>query len=179
MAERPRTDHRTVIVHFAISSEQQIDRIAALGAIVSANPYYPVGFADKFAAQGLGPTRGLDGARGISASPRHPAVVPLRLPMAPADSAHTGLVRVNRRTPSGRVVCPEQRVSVHDALRAITIEAAYSWRMEDHLGSIAPGKLANFTMLGDDPYAVDPADLNQIPVLGTVYEGRWFPLSCT
>ena len=55
--------------------------------------------------------------------------------------------------PSGRVAAPEQRISVHDALRAVTIEAAYSWRMEDHLGSITPGKLANFTVLAQDPYS--------------------------
>ncbi|MGB0438257.1 MAG: amidohydrolase family protein, partial [Mycobacterium sp.] len=82
----------------------------------------------------------------------------------------------NRITPSGRVAGPEHRISVHDALRAVTIEAAYSWRMEDELGTITPGKLANFTALGADPYAVDPERLNEIPVLGTVYDGRWFPL---
>lgn len=48
MAEHPRTDHRTVIVHFANSTEEQIDRIAALGCLVSANSYYPVGFADQY-----------------------------------------------------------------------------------------------------------------------------------
>ena len=50
MSENPRADHRTVIVHFANSTEEQVGRIARLGAIVSANPYYPVGFADKFGA---------------------------------------------------------------------------------------------------------------------------------
>jgi len=97
------------------------------------------------------------------------------LPMAPADPLNLAWCAVNRLTPSGRVACPDQRISVHDALRAVTIEAAYSWRMENELGSIAPGKLANFTVLGEDPYAVDPARLKDIPVLGTVYEGRWFP----
>jgi predicted amidohydrolase YtcJ len=81
----------------------------------------------------------------------------------------------DRITPSGRVAGPEQRISVHDALRAVTIEAAYSWRMEHELGSIAAGKLANFTVLADDPYAVATERLNRIAVLGTVYEGRWFP----
>jgi predicted amidohydrolase YtcJ len=55
MAAHPRCDHRTVIVHFANSAEEQVDRIARLGAIVSANSYYPVGFADKYAEHGLGP----------------------------------------------------------------------------------------------------------------------------
>ena len=177
-AEHPRTDHRTVIVHFANSTEQQIDRIARLGAIVSANPYYPVGFADKYSQHGLGPDRADTMVRSASVLRRG---IPLSfhsdLPMGPADPLALAWCAVNRRTPSGRIACPDQCVSVHDALRAITIEAAYSWRMEDELGSIAAGKLANFTILGQDPYAVDPAKLNQIPVLGTVYAGRWFPAS--
>jgi predicted amidohydrolase YtcJ len=44
--------------------------------------------------------------------------------------------------------------------------------MEHELGSVAVDELANFTVLDDDPYAVAPARLNQLPVLGTVYEGR-------
>ncbi|WP_156686794.1 amidohydrolase [Mycobacterium sp. Marseille-P9652] len=175
-AERPRRDHRTVIVHFANSSEDQIDRIARIGAIVSANPYYPVGFADKYAEYGLGPARADAMVRSASVLRRR---IPLSfhsdLPMGPAAPLTLAWCAVNRRTPSGRTVCPEQRVAVHDALRAITIEAAYSWRMDHDLGSIAAGKLANFTVLGDDPYAVEPDVLDRIPVLGTVYAGRWFP----
>lgn len=49
------------------------------------------------------------------------------------------------------------------------IEAAYSWRQEDRIGSIAPGKIANFTVLEEDPYAVDPMKLEDIPVWGTVH----------
>ena len=55
--EHPRDDHRCVIVHFANSTERQVERIAEYGAIVSANPYYPVGFADKYGEFGLGPER--------------------------------------------------------------------------------------------------------------------------
>jgi predicted amidohydrolase YtcJ len=177
MAAHPRADHRTVIVHFANSTEPQIDRIAALGAIVSANSYYPVGFADKYAAHGLGPARADAMVRSASVLRRN---IPLSfhsdLPMGPADPLTLAWCAVNRITPSGRVAGPEQRISVHDALRAVTIEAAYSWRMETELGSIAAGKLANFTVLGDDPYVVAPERLNDIAVLGTVYEGRWFPV---
>jgi hypothetical protein len=46
---------------------------------------------------------------------------------------------------------------------------------EHELGSIAAGKLANFTILGEDPYAVEPERLDRITVPGTVYAGRWFP----
>lgn len=176
MTEHPRTDHRTVIVHFANSSEEQVDRIARLGAVVSANPYYPVGFADRYAAHGLGADRADVMVRAESVLRRGiPLSLHSDLPMAPAAPLMLAWCAVNRQTPSGRTVAPEQRISVHDALRAITIEAAYSWRLEDELGSITPGKLANFTILADDPYAVDPLALKDLPILGTVYEGRWFP----
>jgi predicted amidohydrolase YtcJ len=178
MATHPRADHRTVIVHFANSTEEQIDRIAALGCIVSANSYYPVGFADKYAEHGLGPARADVMVRSASVLARG---IPLSfhsdLPMGPADPLTLAWCAVNRRTPSGRIAGPEQRVSVHDALRAVTVEAAFSWRMENELGSITAGKAANFTVLAEDPYDVDPARLNEIAVLGTVYGGRWFPVS--
>lgn len=177
MAAHPRTDHRTVIVHFANSTEEQVDRIARLGCIVSANPYYPVGFADQYAAHGLGAQRADTMVRAASVLARGVSLsLHSDLPMGPAAPLALASFAVNRRTPAGRVVAPEQRISVHDALRAITSEAAYSWRMEGELGSITPGKAATFTVLAEDPYQVDPERLADIAVLGTVYEGRWFPV---
>lgn len=177
MRENPRPDHRSVIVHFANSSEDQVARIARLGAIVSANPYYPVGFADKFGAFGLGPARADVMVRARSVVDHG---IPLSyhsdLPMGPSDPLYLAWCGVNRITPSGRVAGPEQRVSVDQALRAITIEAAYSWQKETELGSIAPGKIANFTVLDADPYAVPPETLKDVPVWGTVFEGRVFPI---
>jgi len=176
MAEHPRTDHRTVIVHFANSTEEQIDRIAALGCIVSANSYYPVGFADQYARHGLGAERADVMVRAASVLARGiPLSLHSDLPMGPAAPLSLASFAVNRVTPSGRVAGPSERISVYDALKAVTIEAAYSWRQEDSLGSITPGKVANFTVLGADPLAVDPAGLADIPVLGTLFEGRWFP----
>jgi hypothetical protein len=97
--------------------------------------------------------------------------------MAPSAPLYLAWCGVNRITPSGRVAGPEQRISVDAALRAITIDAAYSWRKEDQIGSIAPGKIANFTVLDEDPYAVAPEKLKDIPVWGTVFEGKVFPIT--
>ncbi len=47
---------------------------------------------------------------------------------------------------------------------------------EDQIGSIAPGKIANFTVLEKDPYEVSPITLKDVPVWGTVFEGRIFPV---
>lgn len=173
----PREDHRTVIVHFATSTEDLVDRIAGTGSIVSANPYYPVGFADAYSARGLGPDRADQMVRAASVLERK---IPLSyhsdLPIGSSDPLAMASWGVNRITPSGRVAGPDQRIGVHDALRAVTIEAAYSWRREHDLGSIAPGKWANFTVLDTDPYSIDPRDLARIRVLGTVFEGRWYPV---
>lgn len=177
MRDNPRADHRSVIVHFASSTEEQIARIARLGALVSANPYYPVGFADKYGEVGLGPERADKMVRAASVLKNH---IPLSyhsdLPMAPSDPLYLAWCGVNRLTPSGRVAGPEQRIGVEDALRAVTIEAAYSWRKENDLGSIAPGKIANFTILGQDPFVVEATKLKDIPVRATVFEGRVFPV---
>ncbi len=176
MAEHPRIDHRTVIVHFANSTEAQIDRIAALGAIVSANPYYPVGFADKYGEVGLGPERADVMVRSASVLQRK---IPLSfhsdLPMGPSDPLAMMHFAVNRLTPSGRTAGPEQRITVEQALHAVTLGAAQSWRMEHELGSIEVGKIANFTVVDANPLTVDPSQINAIDVLGSVFEGRWFP----
>ena len=167
-----------MIVHFANSTEEQVQRIAELGAIVSANPYYPVGFADKYSEWGLGPQRADVMVRSASVLKNN---IPLSfhsdLPMCPSDPMMMASYAVNRVTPSGRVAGPEQRISVHDALRAVTIEAAYSWQREHELGSIEVGKIANFTVLNDDPYDIDPTRLARIPVIAPIFEGRVFPVA--
>jgi len=95
--------------------------------------------------------------------------------MAPAEPLRLAGFAVDRLTQSGRIAGPEQRISVDAALRAVTIGAAHSWRRENDLGSISPGKLATFTVLGSDPTADDAPPLDEIQVLGSIFEGRWFP----
>lgn len=177
LQRNPRTDHRTVIVHFANSTEEQIDRIADLGAIVSSNPYYPVGFADKFGEVGLGPVRADLMTRNQSVIDRG---IPLSfhsdLPMGRSDPIGMMSCAVNRITQSGRVAAPEQRIEVMAALRAVTIDAAQSWRKEHELGSIEVGKIANFTVVDRNPLDVEPEELDHIDVVGTFFRGRWFPV---
>ena len=77
-------------------------------------------------------------------------------------------------TASGYLLGPNERITVADALRAITLGAAYSLKMDQEIGSIEVGKRADFAVLEDDPTAVAPVDLKDIPVWGTVLEGRIF-----
>jgi len=177
MRDNPHPDSRTVIVHFANSTEAQVDRIARLGAIVSANPYYVTGFADKYCEVGLGPARADSMVRSASVT-KHgiPYSFHSDLPMGPSHPLYLAWCGANRITHSGRVAGPEQRIAIDTALRAITIEAAYSWRKENEIGSIAPGKIANLTILEEDPFSVEPSKLKDIPIWGTMFEGRLFPI---
>ncbi|WP_316169116.1 MULTISPECIES: amidohydrolase [unclassified Bradyrhizobium] len=177
MRRHPRYDHRTVAVHFAISQQDQIERIKRLGAIVSGNPYYVTALADVYAKEGLGPERADNMVRlgdveraGISYS------LHSDMPMAPGQPLFLMHCAVNRTTVSGRVAGPDQRISRLSALKAVTLEAAYALRLENEVGSIVPGKLANFTILGESPLTVDPAKIKDIPVWGTVHEGRVLPV---
>lgn len=177
MRENPRYDHRTVLVHFANSTEEQIARLARLGCIVSANPYYVTAFADRYGEAGLGPDRA-DSMVRLGSLTRRGVSVSLHsdLPMGPARPLYLACCAVNRTTASGRVASKDQKLSVEQALRAITLDAAYSWRMEQEMGSIAPGKVANFTVLEEDPLAVEPMRMKDIPIWGTVFEGTVRPI---
>ena len=173
----PRSDHRMVVVHFAVSRPDQVERIKRRGAIVSGNPYYPVALADNYRMNGLEPGRADVMVRmrdvekaGISYSYH------ADMPMAPARPLFLMWAGVNRITNDGNVRGPEQRVSRLGALKAVTLEAAYSLRMEKDVGSIVPGKLANFTILAENPLTVDPVKIKDIAVWGTVHEGRILPV---
>ncbi len=78
---------------------------------------------------------------------------------------------VQRKTESGLVLGPEQRVTVDDALRALTIEHAYQLHMDREIGSIEFGKKADFCVLEANPYEIDPDELKDMPVWGTVFGG--------
>ena len=84
---------------------------------------------------------------------------------------HTAWCAVNRLTSSGQVLGPDERICVEDALRAITIDAAYQLNLDHEMGSIEAGKLADFAILEDDPLHVDPVALKDIGVWGTMVGG--------
>jgi predicted amidohydrolase YtcJ len=177
LRRHPRIDHRTVIVHFAVSQPDQVERIKGLGAIVSGNPYYTTALADNYSKVGLGPERADQMVRmgdveraGISYSYHSD------MPMAPGQPLFLMHCGVNRITQSGRIAGENQRVSREGALRAVTLEAAYSLHMENEVGSIVPGKLANLTVLADNPVTCDAAKIKDIVVWGTMHEGRVQPV---
>lgn len=177
MRRMPRYDHRMVVIHFAVSAKDQVDRIKRLGAIVSANPYYVTALADMYSINGLGPERADNMVRIADVENAHiPFSYHSDMPMAPGQPLFLMDCGVNRVTKSGRVAGANQRVSREGALRAVTIEAAFSLGLEKEVGSIEVGKLANFTILADNPITCKASEIKNIPVWGTIHEGRLLPL---
>jgi predicted amidohydrolase YtcJ len=177
MARNPRADHRTVIVHFGFSRPDQVDTLANLGAIVSANPFYPIILADKYSNVGIGPERAQEMVR-LGDLVRADISFSLHsdTPMASGQPLRLMSNAVNRITVNGNLVGPTQRISAERALRSVTIDAAYSLRKEDEVGTIVPGKLANFTVLTENPLTVSPQSIESIEIWGTVHEGRVLPI---
>ena len=97
--------------------------------------------------------------------------------MAPPFPLEEVWIAVNRFGLSGRVRGPDERISVDQALRMVTTDAAFTLGVEDRVGSIAPGKQADFAVLEQDPYAVAKEQIRNIKVWGTVFGGRTLPAS--
>jgi predicted amidohydrolase YtcJ len=163
------SDHRWRVEHLGAVRGDQMRRAGALGVVASMAPFqsyywgdlldgemftHDIGsrwqrFRDAFDA-GMRPSFHNDGA--VS-------------PPTPLLNMQTA---ITRRTSSGTVRGPEQAVSTDEALQAHTVNAAYILRRDDVLGSIEPGKWADFVALSADPYEVDPATLSSaVAVFGT------------
>ena len=79
---------------------------------------------------------------------------------------------MNRVTVSGRVLGASEKISGEDALRAVTLNAAYLLGLERDIGSIEVGKRADFTVLAKDPTVVAPMTVKDIAVVATVVDGN-------
>lgn len=173
--ERPRFDHRFTFEHFGISSAQQVERIARAGGLVSAQVYYVYELSRAFANNTLGYERASQMSRlGSVERASIPFAVHSDFTMAPAKPLNNAWIAANRVNLEGEIMCPDERVSLDAAMRAITSNAAYVLGLEEEIGSLRWGKQADFAILEDDPYDVGAEGLRDIGIWGTVFEGEKF-----
>ena len=176
-AQYPRFDHRFTVEHFGLTTPEMARRLKALGGVASINPYY-VHYRGEYNAPMLGTDRAHTAAR-LKTLLDAGNVVSLHsdTPMGPPRPLEWAWIAVNRVGQSGKVLAPDERVTVEQALKMITIDAAYTLGEEERIGSIQAGKFADFTVLEADPYSVEPMALKDIKVWGTVLGGRVQPVS--
>ena len=168
----PMPDHRSVIIHAQLMRADQLDRAARLRAVPSFFSAHAFFWGDWH-------RRSFGAARAGSISPARWAIdrgVPFTIhndaPIVPPDVLRLVSIAVNRKTRSGRVLGPEQRTTVREALHAVTLGAAYQYFEEDVKGSITAGKQADLVILDRNPLTADPAEIEEIRVLETFSRGR-------
>ena len=180
LEEHPRPDIRYILQHFGFSRQDQATRIGRLGATVSATGYYLWLLGDKWAEVGIGPDRA-DRMIRLGSLARNGVTVTLHsdLPMGPVRPLLAVWSVTTRKTASGTVRGAEEALTLDQALRAVTVDAAWSLRMDHEIGSIAARKKADFVVLDEDPYAVALDHVKDIRIWGTVFEGQVYPVETT
>jgi predicted amidohydrolase YtcJ len=151
-------------------------RIKALGLCCNlfANHIYYWGEEHVALTMGLARAMRMD-ACGTALRLGIPFAIHSDAPVTPLGPLFTAWCAVMRETAAGRVLGEGERISVADALRAITLGAAYTLKRDHCVGSIEVGKFADFAVLDEDPLATEPRRLRDIPVHATVRGGTVFP----
>jgi predicted amidohydrolase YtcJ len=163
------TDHRWRLEHAGAGTRAHFDRAARLGVHVSMAPFQYYYWGDLLAGQMFDTQRGSQWAAfadavasGACVSLHNDGSVSPPRPLVNIATA------VTRRTRAGGVYGPEQAISLDQAWRAQTVDAARTLRREHLVGSLSVGKLADFVELSADPWAGDPQRLlDKVSVLGT------------
>lgn len=167
----PSDDARPILVHAQMSRPDQLERMKELGVVpsfFSAHVYY---WGDRHRDLFLGPER----AARISPAASAAALgirftTHLDTPIVPIDSMLQLWTPVARETSSGELLGPKERISVEQALRAMTSDAAWQLRLEDQVGSIEVGKQADLVILSANPLDYE-GDLRDIEIERTLVGG--------
>jgi hypothetical protein len=168
----PRKDHRLTLHHMGYFTDEMAEEIKTLGVESSVNPYYLWALADKYSENGLGKERGENLVRINSLVKRNiPVSFHSDFSMAPMEPLTLAWTAVNRVTSQNNSFSQDQKISVFNAMKAITIDAARTLNLEKQIGSIAEGKKANFVILDKSPFSVEPIKIKDIKVLATVFKG--------
>ncbi|MEQ1865701.1 MAG: amidohydrolase, partial [Micropepsaceae bacterium] len=169
----PRADHRHRIEHCSIAWDEHYAKIAKLGLtpsfLIGHVHYWGRAFRDRI----IGPERAARLGAGQSAL-KHGVRFSLHsdydvTEIGPLRCIENAVTRIMRD--GGEVLAPEQRISAEQAIRAMTVDAAYQARMDHAIGTLEVGKYADLVVLDEDPMKVNPTRLSEIKVRETWVEG--------
>jgi predicted amidohydrolase YtcJ len=173
LQKNPRPDHRLRLEHVGAIRPEQLTRAHELGVTCSL-------FVDQIYYWGDVIVDGLFGEdRGSHWMPAGTAAATgMRIslhndpPVTPEEPLRNISVAATRTAPSGRVLAPEERLTVEQAIRAQTIDAAWQLFADDVIGSLEAGKYADMVVLSGDPRTVPPEEIADLEVRATYLAGR-------
>lgn len=173
LRRHPRPDHRLRLEHVGAIRPEQLRRAAALGVTCSL-------FVDHLHYWGDVLVDGLfgeeHGSRWMPAASAVATGMRISLhndaPVTPEEPLRNISVAATRVAPSGRILAPEERLTVEQAIRAQTLDAAWQLFAEDVTGSLEVGKYADLVVLSADPRAVAPEAIADLEVRATFLAGR-------
>ena len=178
---KPRFDHRFTVNHFGIPTTAMVAKIKALNAVVTANITY-VSERAKLQYNALGVDRASYATR-VGTLVRNGIVTSIHsdAPVAAPDPLKEAWSVVTRRDVynDGKVWAPAEALSSAEAMKMVTINAAYTLGVESKVGSIEAGKFADFAVLNDDPQTVPAIKIKDVGVYATVLGGKVIPVSET
>jgi predicted amidohydrolase YtcJ len=170
-ADRERTilGRRWVLEHVPVTTRTQLDRIARLGVVAS--------------VQYLGYAGGPSDERDVSLAPPVRSLLDRGIIVSAGSDFQNGPTSsdnpfipiyfyVTRKTSSGQIIDPSQKITRAEALRVSTYNYAYTTFEEKLKGSIEPGKLADFLILSDDVLTVPDEKILSIRPLATFVGGQ-------
>ena len=166
------SDHRTVMIHAQTVREDQLDKMKELGIIPSYFSTHTFYWGDWHRDSVFGEERAMRISPTKSSLDRKmPFTVHNDAPVVPPDMIRLLWSTTNRKTRSGKVLGDEQKISTYEALKAITINAAYQHFEDDIKGTLEVGKQADIVVLSEDPLDIDAKDILEIDVVATFSQG--------
>ncbi|MGM4916565.1 amidohydrolase family protein [Tardiphaga sp. 813_E8_N1_3] len=170
---RPLPDHRHTLQHCQMADAAQFKRMKALGICVNLFSNHLYYWGDSHYDLTMGPERA--GRLDATATAQRlgvPFAIHSDAPVTPLSPLFTAWCAVNRISSGGRVLGADtEALTAEQALAAITINAAYTLKLDHVVGSIEAGKYADFAVLDDNPLEVAPETIKDIAVWGTVVGG--------
>ncbi|MCI5048567.1 MAG: amidohydrolase family protein [Aquisalinus sp.] len=165
-------DRDFVIEHGGLFSPAQVERVAEIGAMVSAASHYVYFMSGDYQkplglerASWISPLGSLSD-NGVTVTIHSDA------PLAPPQPLKAAGRHITRATREGTIYQPGEALTPYEALEAITLDAARVLGLSDQIGSLEVGKAADFTILGQDPLTVDGNVWADIPIIASMVDGK-------
>jgi predicted amidohydrolase YtcJ len=174
-AKHPNPDQRFIIEHAGLLRPNHLKRIAELKGGVSAASHYVYLMGDDY-QESIGERVKFMTPLASASALSIPVTLHSDAPLAPPYPMQAASVHMTRATRAGNTSTPSEALSAYQALKAVTLDAAWSMGLEDSIGSISIGKRANFTVLAQNPLKTDAKDWPAIPIWGVVLDGVKRPL---